>query len=395
MRSGRKIKLLLIIACLALVNPAAGQTGKRKPVRAPRAQVTGAPVAIWKLTALGLDKQVVRQIQRSLSEAFKRSPRWRLVSQRKLRARLAKDGLDLRSPIARAAPTSGADFLITGTMAGLGEEVSLDLKLHAGADGAEIRRVSLTLPEQPEARAAALDEGLLRLLSPERWVGGLALEVSEADAQVFLDGQPVARTPLVEPLTGLAPGKHILMIRKEGFGEFSKFVFIRYGQVARLKVDLANATVVGLLYEEEQKKRPPPPEPTLPVAAAAAPAPAGLNWQQITGWTLFGVGAAAAAAAGLLGWHAAELESDVERGWWTPQNEDILADKLDEGRKVTRWSNRMLITGGGLALLSAGFLVWGYLTEPGSPQAGAAGVEVGLAPAALPGGFGLWLSSRF
>ncbi len=387
MPSGRWIKPLVCAACLLAV-PAA-------TAKAPRAKPSGEPVAIWKVTALGLDKQVVRQIQRGLARAFRRNPDWRLLSQRTLRARLTKAGLDPRASLEQAAPASQAAYLLQGTMAGLGDEVSLDLKLHAGADGREIRRVSVTLPAQPQAQAAVLDEALLRLLSPQRWVGGLALEVSEAGAQVFFDGQPVARTPMAKPLTGLAPGKHILMIRKEGFGEFSKFVAIRYGQVARIKVDLASATVVGLLYEEERAAPSPAPAPPPAALTAPAPAPAGMNWQQITGWTVFGVGAAATAVGGLLAWHAAELEDDVERGWWTPANEDILADKLKQGRDATDMSNLMFITGGGLAAVSIGFLVWGYLAGDDSTPAAAGPDPVGIAPVALPGGAGVSFSSRF
>ncbi len=390
MRFVRGIKPVVVFFMVLLALPATSSAARKKP--------SGQPVAIWKLQALGLSNRRVKVVQKAVYRAFRRNPDWRLQSHGVCKSRLAKVGLDVRAPLDKIASSLGVRYVITGTMAGLGDQVSLDFKLLDGKSGSEVRRVAVDLPAGTEDWDAALDESILRLLSPAMWVGGLDLKVSEAGARVFLDGVEVATTPLAEPLTRLSPGKHILMIQKDGFGEFSKFVFIRYQQLARLEVDMASATVVGLLYEQKDRKPEPPasgPESALAAESmrVARPAPAleaTVNWQKIVGWSCLGLGAAVAVSGGFLGWHSSDLERQVENGGWTPRNEDELLDKIDAGNRAASWSNRMFVVGGSLAAVSAAFLIWGYLAD-GSDGGSAPAVT----PAVLSGGIGLGLSGRF
>ncbi len=340
----------------------------------------GPTVVLWQFKGLGLEPAVERQLRSALADAIERNPRWRMLGPRAVARRLERAGLNRRSPADRAAPALDVRFLLSGTVAGLGDELGLDLKVLAGGDGRQLRRASKSLPSQPAAWAPALDDLLVRLLEPERWVGGLALDVSEPGARVFLDGEQVATTPLAGPLDGLKPGKHILMIRKQGFDAFSQFVVVRYGQVARLAVDLANATVVGLLYEDETA---PPDEPPAAAVDRRAPAAAGRNWQQVVGWSGLGLGAAAVLGGGLARWHAVEVEDALERGWWPAANAAELEAKLAEGRRADRWARGLWIAGGASLAVGAAMLVWGLLAEPAAaePETGAV---VGLRP--LPGG---------
>lgn len=399
MRSFKWINLLWVFLAVAMTCPVPLAAAARKKEN-PR----GAPVAIWNLRALGLDKDQIKTVQNDVAQAFRRSNDWYLQSAKLTRSRLKKAGLDARSPIEKVVPALKARFVLTGTMAGLGAQVSLDFKLLDGTNGAELRRAAIELPELDQARVAALEELVVRLLSPDKWVGSLALEVSESGAQVFLDGEQVARSPLKGPLADLAPGKHILMIRKDGFGEFSKFVFVRFDQIVKLKVDLASATVVGLIYEEKKPAPKPKPKPDpVPALVQTAPPPAaGANWQQILGWTSLGVGAAAIISGGFLAWHADDLERQVENGRWVAgenglTNEPELQALLDDGRQASRSANRMFIAGGSVAIVGGAFVIWGMLAGDGESHAvnvGAAG-PTGLVPALIPDGAGLVLSGRF
>jgi hypothetical protein len=399
MRSFKWIKLLWVFLAVAISYPGPLAAAARK-----KAKPRGAPVAIWNLRALGLDKDQIKVVQKDLAQAFRRSKDWYLQSAKLTRSRLKKAGLDARSPMETVVPALGARYVLTGTMAGLGAQVSLDFKLLDGTSGAELRRAAIELPEFDQARAVALEELIVRLLSPEKWVGSLALEVSESGAQVFLDGEQVARSPLEGPLADLAPGKHILMIRKDGFGEFSKFIFVRFDQIVKLKVDLASATVVGLIYEEKkpEPKPKPKPEPAPALAQVAPPPAAEANWQQILGWTTLGVGAAAIISGGFLGWHADDLERQVENGRWVAgenglTNEPELQALLDDGRQAGRRSKRMFIAGGSVAVIGGAFLIWGMLagdSESDAVNESAVG-PTGLVPALIPDGAGLVLSGRF
>jgi hypothetical protein len=377
MLSAARIKLLPLWPLLLLAGGAA-------VAASPAAGDDERTVVLWQLKGLGLDSAVERRLRSALAKAIARNPRWRRLRPRIVERRLERAGLSRLSPAAQAAPALAARFLLSGTVAALGSELGLDLKVLAGADGRQLRRASESLPAQPDAWAPALDGLLIRLLEPERWVGGLALEISEPGARVYLDGEPVATTPLAGPLQGLKPGKHILMIRKQGFDAFSQFVVVRYGQLARLTVDLANATVVGLLYEDEAESA---------AVDLRAPAAAGTNWQQVVGWSGLGLGAAAVLGGGLARWHALELEDAVERGWWPAANAAELEAKLAEGRRADRWARGLWIAGGTALAAGAAMLVWGLLAEPAAAEP-ATEPAVGLRP--LPGGgAAIGLDGRF
>ncbi|HSA20799.1 MAG TPA: PEGA domain-containing protein, partial [Myxococcota bacterium] len=294
----------LTLLVLGLAGAAQAAPARRAPAAAQKPLVAVLPPK-----ALGVEKPVAAQVQAGLIQAVKGRGRFRVLSAQAIQKALDRQPAGAKAAVESLVPALRSRWALSGTLAGLGEALSLDLKLLEGSTGAEVRRASVELPADAKARAAALEELVIRLLEPERWVGSLQLEVSEAGAQVWLDGVQVASTPLAAPLTGLAPGKHILMIRKEGQAEFSKFVVVRFDQVAQLKVDLDSATVVGLLYDKrpaEPRPRPAPPRPAL-LAAAPAPEP-GMGWQGTTGWSLLSVGAAGAVAGGLLAWHVEDLE---------------------------------------------------------------------------------------
>ncbi len=322
-----------------------------------------------------------------LSLAVGRGKRFRVLSARAIQKVVSRQPAGARVAPEALAPLLGSRWVLSGTLAGLGETQSLDVKLLGGRDGAEVRRAATELPADPRARAAVLEELVVQLLEPERWVGSLQLEVSEPGAQVWLDGAQVAVTPLGAPLAGLSPGKHILMIRKEGRADFSKFVVVRYDQVAQLKVDLDSATVVGLLYDKRPATPRPRPAPTL---VATPPPEPGLSWQATTGWSLFAVGAASAVAGGLLHWHAEDLERQVADRPWTAADEGELAAALATGQRRRDASVGLLAAGGGLVLLSGAFLLWSLLADDEPAGQGAV-----VAPAATPGGAGLLLGGRF
>ena len=218
--------------------------------------------------------------------------------------------------------------------------------------------MAVSIPIETRARRAVLDELLVQLLAPGKWTGTLVLDCSESGAQVQLDGSFIATTPLSKPLEGLKPGKHIMRITKEGFGEFSRFVAIRYNEVARLKVDLKNAMVVGLLYERGKPEAPERVKPTPPPEKIKEPAPKSSgNFLKIAAWTFLGVG------AGLGGAGVGLAAATKQKTWGT-----------------------VLATTGGMMLVGSVilFFVGGGEEEPAS-----------VMPTLMPGGLGLGLVGRF
>lgn len=356
LRVSRAFSFLLI---LALALPAWGKPPRRKRrAKKPAAQL----VAIWDIRLLGIDRDTSRRVLYDLRQAFGRTEGFRLIPKASVEKRLKRRRVAEGAPLEKVVAALRVHWVLTGTLGGLGEEVSLDLKL-LDRGAREVRRVSVAIPIETRARRAVLDELLVRLLAPDKWAGTLVLDCSESGAQVQLDGSFVAATPLPEPLSGLKPGKHILRIIKEGFGEFSRFVVIRYNEVARLKVDLKNAMVVGLLYERGKPAAPGPEDPAPGPAPEAAPESSG-RFRQIAAWTFLGVGAAlGGGGAGLF------LATD-QKTWGT-----------------------VLAAGGGTMLV--GSLVLFLVGNGADPASSESAPGVAVLPELLPGGLGVGLVGRF
>jgi TolB-like protein len=358
LRSARYITVLLI---LALALPVLGKPSKGKRRKKPRAQL----VAIFDIRLLGIDEDTSRRVLYDLRQAFGRAKGFKLISEASVQKRLKRRRVAEDAPIEKVVRALRVHWVITGTLGGLGDEVSLDLKLlDRGAK--EVRRVGVAIPLETRARRAVLDELLVRLLVPDKWAGTLVLDCSESGAQVQLDGSFIATTPLDKPLEGLKPGKHILRITKEGYGEFSRFVVIRHAEVARLKVDLKNAMVVGLLYERGKPEAPtrvdPQPEPEKP----PEPVPeSSSNFQKIAAWTFLGVG------AGLGGAGVGLAVAADQKTWGT-----VLATT---GGVMLAGSLILFLVGGG---------------DDGEPPAETA-PGVSIVPALVPGGAGVGVVGRF
>jgi hypothetical protein len=375
------MRLRTVAALLALLLPAVVHARGVKKAAGPRAPLVG----VLPLKVLGLAESEAAALQAELIREVRRVRGFRVLSAGAVDRALGRLPAGARTPLAELVPALRSRWVLTGTLAGLGEERGLDLKLLDGKTALEARRASAALPGDPAARKAVLEELVAELLTPERWVGALELEVSEEGAEVWLDGQAVARSPLSAPLTGLVPGKHILMIRKEGFGEFSKFVVIRYDQTARLKVDLASAAVVGLIYDRRALEPPPGP---LTAEQVAPPAP-GPGWKLAAGYSLLALGGASLVAGGLLTWHVDDLERRIDVRLWTADQARELEAALDEGRRLRRTSTGLMAGGGGLILLSGALFLWHLLAVDAEPAA----LEV--TATAGPGGVGLGLQGRF
>jgi hypothetical protein len=360
LRSARCITVLLV---LALALPVLGKPRGKRRARKPKAQL----VAIWDIRLLGIDEDTSRRVLYDLRQAFGRAEGFKLISEASVKKRLKRRRVAEDAELEKVVRALRVHWVITGTLGGLGDEVSLDLKLlDRGAK--EVRRVAVGIPIETRARRAVLDELLVRLLVPDKWAGTLVLDCSESGAQVQLDGKFIATTPLDKPLEGLEPGKHILRITKEGFGEFSRFVVIRHAEVARLKVDLKNAMVVGLLYERGKPEAPKPPEPKPePVTPPeTAPASSG-SFQKIAAWTFLGVGAGlGGAGVGLA----------------------VAADQKTWGTVLATTGGMMMV--GSLVL----FLIGGSASAEATADEGSSS-GISIVPALVPGGVGVGLGGRF
>ncbi len=66
--------------------------------------------------------------------------------------------------------------------------------------------------------------------------GRLAVQCNVEGATVLVDGREVGRTPLSKPISGLAPGRHAVGVRKPGYLPVDEVVRVRPGKTATLEV---------------------------------------------------------------------------------------------------------------------------------------------------------------
>jgi tetratricopeptide (TPR) repeat protein len=130
-----------------------------------------------------------------------------------------------------------------------------------------------TKPAGLERGRAALDEVLAR------WPGSLRVLGGGTGALVELDGRPVGRTPLVEPLA-VEPGRHRLRLTAERKLPLERDVDVPAGKAVEVLADLLD--------------EPAPVAPAAPAAPAAQVAP-DRTWL----WVLVGSGAALLVAGGV------------------------------------------------------------------------------------------------
>lgn len=68
--------------------------------------------------------------------------------------------------------------------------------------------------------------------------GSLRIRAGIADANITLDGRPLATTPIRGPLRGIPAGDHGLMVTKPGYGDLLQTISVRPGKTTRIHVDL-------------------------------------------------------------------------------------------------------------------------------------------------------------
>ncbi len=135
------------------------------------------------------------------------------------------------------------------------------------ASGRELGSTTLTLtPQDPDAARAAA----FRLLSPERYLGRLVLDIAPSGAVVFIDGRRVATTP-TEPLA-LPVGSHAVRITHPERRDFVRFADIEFDRDTTLAATLPSYPVIASDLVQHSVR-----------ARAAAPSPWYRRWYVIAG----------------------------------------------------------------------------------------------------------------
>ncbi len=196
--------------------------------------------ALFRLDPLGIEPQIVEQLQRILRTELSRVVGRELPSERAVNdvvaanPRLANCTADptCLAPLARALKVTR---VVAGNVGGLADAYVVNLKL-VDDSGRELRRVTATLTGSPDELIDEIRVAAFRLVAPERLVGNIAILSDVPGATVTLDGLDVGKTPLAGPLTSLPVGVHKLAVMREGFSSFSEDVPVRFEKTTQVVV---------------------------------------------------------------------------------------------------------------------------------------------------------------
>ena len=196
--------------------------------------------ALFRLDPLGIEPQIVDQLQRILRVELQRVVERELPSERAVadavaaNPRLANCTADPTClvPLAKALKVTR---VVSGNVGGLADSYVVNLKL-VDDNGREMRRVTATLSGSPAELIDEIRVAAFRLVAPERLVGNIAILSDVPGASVTLDGIIVGKTPLAGPLANLPTGVHKLAVEREGFSSFSEDVPVRFEKTTQVVV---------------------------------------------------------------------------------------------------------------------------------------------------------------
>jgi hypothetical protein len=213
--------------------------------------------ALFRLDPLGIEPQIVDQLQRILRVELQRVVGHELPSERAVadavaaNPALANCTADPRclSPLAK---TLKVTRIVSGNVGGLADSYVVNLKL-VDDTGRELRRVTATLSGSPEELIDEIRVAAFRLVAPERLVGNIAILSDVPGAHVTLDGVEVGKTPLAGPLANLPMGVHKLAVEREGFSSFNEDVPVRFEKTTQVVVRQSAMSKQALKAERRRR----------------------------------------------------------------------------------------------------------------------------------------------
>lgn len=200
-------------------------------------------VAIWRIDPLGgLSPEIVARLESLLTQELGRlagdvvpSIKTQQVQHKSRRLRRCEGADRCLAAIGRRLH---ATWVVTGTLASLGQDYVVTLKAVDVKTGISVRRISETLSGKRDQLIEAVRVAAYRLLRPEQLRGTLQVLVNIAGATVFLDGKRIGVSPLRTPLSGLEVKEHSLRITHPEFVDFIRKVKVRFQKTSLVRVVL-------------------------------------------------------------------------------------------------------------------------------------------------------------
>src|SRR5262249_22024539 len=89
----------------------------------------------------------------------------------------------------------------------------------------------------------------MELAPPDRPKAGLKVQSTVPNAEVFVDGSSLGRAPVDR--NDLDPGKHYVVVHRDGYTDFKREVFLNENQYVALVADLSATGAVRVLSTPE------------------------------------------------------------------------------------------------------------------------------------------------
>lgn len=240
---------ILWTVMLLLISAAGAQTIEASPVHAE--QIEQGAIAqnsddtstyvLWDVTPLGLGADVARSIDEMLLGELRRILGARLIETEPYVDAETRRHVDICGAstgcLAQVAGALGADRLITGTAATIGDAYGLNLKLVDARRGNDLARAETSLTGQHGEMLEGIHRLILELVAPTLLNGALAIEAELSGANIYLDGKLVGTTPMSSPIEGLTAGEHALKISSPLMEDYFQLVGIHHGKTTHVVVD--------------------------------------------------------------------------------------------------------------------------------------------------------------
>jgi hypothetical protein len=139
--------------------------------------------------------------------------------------------------------TAGAEVYLDGEMKGTAPQTITGVK--PGTHVVEVRAKDRA-PATQEVKVNPGEERVLKLDPGPVQKATASLKIASAvpDAEVFIDGGSVGKAPVTRQVE---PGRHIIVVTKNGFAEYKRDVDLQAGQEMSLTADLKNAGGVTII----------------------------------------------------------------------------------------------------------------------------------------------------
>lgn len=139
--------------------------------------------------------------------------------------------------LVRVGELLGVDRVISGNVGGLAGSYVVNLKIVDVRSGKEQRRIQEPISGDPDQLIDAVRVAAYGLVAPERLRGAVTVLADQPDADVYVDGRLVGKTPL-PAVHGLQVGEHLLRVSKEGYTDVVQRVQVRFQKTAEVVVKL-------------------------------------------------------------------------------------------------------------------------------------------------------------